>query len=228
MPQTHGSEEYLEAIYVLTVEGEPCTGARIAEYLGVSPVSVHRALNRLERDGLVRRRQPKVQLTDAGWAMAEAVVRRHRLAERWLADTLGLDWVEAHKEAGRLEHALSPKVEQALWEDLGRPSTCPHGNPIPGLSGPVTPAERLTRAGPGPHRIERIFEQLEGLEERLAFLGRHGLVPGAVIRVLDTSADTLAIQVEHGVAVQLPREVADKILVVPAEKQPADREGGGG
>jgi DtxR family Mn-dependent transcriptional regulator len=221
MAQTHGGEEYLEAIYVLTVEGEMCTGARIAEYVGVSPVSVSRALNRLERDGHIAARQPQVRLTDAGWRTAEAVVRRHRLAERWLADTLGLDWVEAHREAGRLEHALSPRVEQALWEDLGRPRTCPHGNPIPGLAGELPPAERLTRARGDRLQVVRIFEQLEGLEDRLVFLQRHGLMPGAWLSVLERGDDELVVAVDGQREVaRLPYGVADKILVAAGEGGP--------
>jgi DtxR family Mn-dependent transcriptional regulator len=214
MPRTHGREEYLEAIYVLTVEGEPVTGARIADYLGVSPVSVSRALTRLERDGLVAARVPAVRLSERGWREAEAVIRRHRIVERWLADALGLDWVEAHKEAGRLEHAVSPRVEERLWEELGRPTTCPHGNPIPGAV-PVPPeAERLTRAAGKRHRVERIFEQLEGLEERLAFLLRHGLVPGAVVEVVGRDEEGLTVRVEgRAETVNLPLAVADKILV---------------
>ena len=217
IPQAHGGEEYLEAIYVLTVEEEPCTGARIAEYLGVSPVSVSRALGRLERDGHLAARQPQVRLSQDGWRRAEAVVRRHRLVERWLADTLGLDWVEAHKEADRLEHAISPRVEAALWEDLGRPGTCPHGNPIPGLAGELPPAVRLTRATGQRQRVERIFEQLEGLEERLVFLHRNGLVPGATLTILEQS-DTGVLVAVDGQArpVRLPSETGDKILVAPA------------
>jgi DtxR family Mn-dependent transcriptional regulator len=217
MPATHGIEEYLEAIYVLTVEGEPCTGARLADYLGVSPVSVSRALTRLARAGHLARRQPRVELTAAGWAEAESVVRRHRLAERWLADTLGLDWVEAHREAGRLEHALSPAVERRLWEELGRPRTCPHGNPIPGLAGDLPEAIRLSHVQPGAYVVDRIFEQLEGLEERLRFLAAEGLVPGAVVEVRgrDPSGASV-VQVRGRVRpVTLPPAVADKILVAP-------------
>jgi len=185
-PTPAGLESYLEAIYVLGVEAERVTSAAVAEYLAVTPVSVSRALNRLEDRHWIASRVPEIHLTAEGWRVAGGVVRRHRLAERWLADRLGLDLVTAHKEAERIEHALSPAVERALWEDLGRPGTCPHGNPIPDEEGRVpalVSVERLSDAPPGRYRVERLFEELEGLESLLQFVQDNGLVPGAVVEL---------------------------------------------
>lgn len=185
-PTPAGLESYLEAIYVLFVETDHVTSAAVADYLAVTPVSVSRALTRLEDRELLSSRVPEVRLTPAGFKLASSVVRRHRLAERWLADRLGLDLVSAHKEAERIEHALSPAVERALFEDLGRPETCPHGNPIPDEDGTVpviTVALRLSEAPPGSYVVDRLFEELEGLESLLEFAEETGLVPGARVEL---------------------------------------------
>ena len=217
-----GAESYLEAIYVLTTENRQVQAARIAEYLAVSAVSVSRALTRLEKIGDLAGRAPEVRLSAQGWARAEAVVRRHRLAERWLADSLGLSLVEAHREAERLEHALSARVEKALWEDLGRPTTCPHGNPIPGLAGaepPLMSVVPLDRAAVGGYVVERIYEQLEGLEERLQWIEDAGLVPGAVFSVRVAADGTLGkpiVDVAGRGSVTVPGDVARQLMVRPA------------
>src|SRR5579872_7381908 len=126
---------YLEAIYYMWAEKEPLRSARLADWLSVSRPTVTVALRRMARDGLVRMSGHKeVELTDRGRLQAESIVRRHRIMERWLTDGLGLDWVTADAEAARLEHAVSSVVEERLYEVLGRPATCPHGNPIPGHS----------------------------------------------------------------------------------------------
>src|SRR5438477_11293860 len=131
-------------------EGEPLRSARLADWLGVSRPTVTIGLRRMARDGMVRlTRDKEIGLTAAGMRAAESIVRRHRIMERWLTDGLGLDWVTADEEAARLEHAVSDVVEQRLYEVLGRPATCPHGNPIPGYSEPVAGETRLSslRAG---------------------------------------------------------------------------------
>src|SRR6266576_1681006 len=116
-------------------EGEPLRSARLADWLSVSRPTVTIGLRRMARDGMVRlTRSKEIELTAAGMKAAEAIVRRHRIMERWLTDALGLDWVTADEEAARLEHAVSEVVERRLFEVLGRPTTCPHGNPIPGHS----------------------------------------------------------------------------------------------
>src|SRR5438552_6780007 len=121
----------------MEVEGETVRSARLADWLGVSRPTVTVALRRMTRDGMVRQTARKeIELTERGREAAAAIVRRHRIMERWLTDSLGLDWVAADEEAARLEHAVSDRVEQRLYESLGRPRTCPHGNPIPGYADP--------------------------------------------------------------------------------------------
>src|SRR3981081_2916478 len=141
---------YLEAIYYIWAEKEPIRSSRLADWLGVSRPTVTVALQRMSRDGLVRmNRRKEIELTARGMRMAESIVRRHRIMERWLTDGLGLDWVTADEEAARLEHAVSEVVERRLYEVLGRPQTCPHGNPIPGYSKPAPGEVRLANMKSG-------------------------------------------------------------------------------
>src|SRR5258708_5561259 len=126
---------YLEAIYYIWAEKEPIRSSRLADWRGVSRQTVGVAVERMSGDGLVRmNRRKEIELTARGMRTAESIVRRHRIMERWLTDGLGLDWVTADEEAARLEHAVSDVVEERLYEVLGRPATCPHGNPISGAS----------------------------------------------------------------------------------------------
>jgi DtxR family Mn-dependent transcriptional regulator len=151
--------------------------------------------------------------------MAEAIVRRHRIMERWLTDALGFDWVTADAEAARLEHAVSDVVEKRLYKTLGKPQTCPHGNPIPGYS-EVEPREvRLATLGEGDRAtISRVSEVAEREAPRLlAYLHQRNLVPGREIRVLevDDVAKTLRIQAAKR-KFTLSHETAAKLWAVPA------------
>ena len=124
-------EEYCECIFELQEDDVDVIQARIADRVQVSRPAVSEMMRRLETEGLITT-DAGIHLTDAGRALAERVVRRHRLAERFLTDVLQLSWAEAHHEAGRWEHVMSLAVEQAMDRLLGSPTTCPHGNPIPG------------------------------------------------------------------------------------------------
>ena len=141
---TASVEDYLEGIYDLTGSGGPVIGARLARHLKVSPPAVTEALQRMARAGYLRLAAGKqIVLTRRGLTVAEAMARRHRLLERWLTDILGLDWMEAHEEAHRLEHALSPRVEDRLAESLGTVPRAPTAIRFPGW--PI-------RRGPGRFR----------------------------------------------------------------------------
>ena len=134
---TPAIQDYLGAIYDLAGSDKPVIGARLARYMHLSAPSITEALRRMQREGYVRvAGRKEIRLTTKGLDIARTMARRHRLLERWLTDVLGLDWSRAHDEAHRLEHALSPVVEERLAEMLGMPSTCPHGNPIPGMPEP--------------------------------------------------------------------------------------------
>jgi len=182
------SEDYLAAIYALSDEGRTVIGARLAEHLGVAPPTVTETLRRLERDGLVRfGERHEVSLTDAGHALGEGVVRRHRLVERWLRDYLGLSASEAHRVAHRFEHGFSGDLEERLFLALGSPLTCPHGNPIPG-SGARTSRNvyPLDRVEPGQTVVvDRITEGAEQDLDLLEQLERAGVWPGTSL-VVDT------------------------------------------
>ncbi len=127
-------------------------------------------------------------------------MRKHRLAERLLVDIIGLDWDKAHVEAGRWEHVISDDVEERLVVLLGNPTTCPHGNPIPGADA-VPPAQRrLAEAQPGEHvRLERITESVEHDAASLTYLGDHGLTPGITALIQARAPDgTMTLVVEEG------------------------------
>jgi DtxR family Mn-dependent transcriptional regulator len=183
---TASVEDYLEGIYDLMGSGGPVIGARLARHLKVSPPAVTEALQRMARDGYLRIGPSKhIVLTKRGHTLAEVMARRHRLLECWLTDILGLDWIEAHEEAHRLEHAVSPRVEDRLATILGMPSTCPHGNPIPGMArGPGTHPFPLDQAHAGTTVIvERITEEAEADRKLLEHLWRNGVRPGTPLTV---------------------------------------------
>ena len=210
---------YLEAIYYMWSEGEPLRSARLADWLSVSRPTVTVALRRMARDGLVRLNGHKeIELTPDGRQAAESIVRRHRIMERWLTDGLGLDWVTADAEAARLEHAVSDVVEQRLYEVLGRPSTCPHGNPIPGHSEAPANEVRLSSLQAGARaNVSRVSEVAEReAPALLAYLHQRDLVPGREVDVVevDSVARTLKVRSQSN-EVTLSHETAAKIWAVP-------------
>jgi len=185
-------EEYLETVHALAEEGTPVIGARIAERLGRSAPAVSEMLERLEDSGYVTRDGRVVELTASGSALAQQVVRRHRLAERLLVDVIGLEWHKVHREAGRWEHVISDDVEEKLVALLGDPGTCPHGNPIPGSATPpdVTPQRPLSEVEPGATvRLARISEEVELDMVSLVYLDEHHFTPGTSATVSRRSPD---------------------------------------
>ncbi|MDI3316239.1 MAG: metal-dependent transcriptional regulator [Bacillota bacterium] len=216
---TSGSEEYLKAIYILEDEGTQVIAARVADFLGLSAPAVSETLHRLEREGYLRvGADHRIELTEEGRREAERVVRRHRLVERWLTDRLGLDWATADEEAGALEHAISPVVEEALDRHLGHPLTCPHGNPIPGNAPRSrSTGEPLSLAPTGRRlRVERVRERAEEIRPLLEYLGALGIVPGAELELL--AADPYqGVVVRRGEqVVTLTQATAEEVCVVPA------------
>src|SRR5436305_2610124 len=211
---------YLEAIYYMWSEREQLRSARLADWLGVSRPTVTIALRRMTRDGMVTMNRAKeIQLTAKGRAAAESIVRRHRIMERWLTDGLGLDWVTADAEAARLEHAVSDVVERRLYEVLGRPATCPHGNPIPGYSEASPRETRVSSLRSGARAtITRVSEVAEREAPRLlAYLDQRDLTPGREISVLE--ADEVGRTIRVRVAEQdvtLSHDTASKIWAIPS------------
>ena len=192
LQRSETTERYLEAIYYIEHEGEVPRPGRLAEWLGVSAPTVSVSLQRLARDGLIRIAGDRsVELTEDGAAAAATIVRRHRIVERWLTDVLGFDWATADLEAQSLTHGMSANVLERIAESLGRPTTCPHGNAIPGR----TPPEgrrliRLVELGDGERsRVARISEVAEHeAPQLLRLLDERGIVPGIEVGVLSRSS----------------------------------------
>jgi DtxR family Mn-dependent transcriptional regulator len=213
---TQAVEEYLEAIYKMSLEDDKVIAARLAERMNVSPPTVADMLRRLSENGFVKtNRKAGIALTSKGRETAESMVRRHRLWERFLTDVLGLDWDAVHEEACRLEHAMSPQVEKKLAAILGNPETCPHGHPIPGTKGAdrrnreAKPLSQLCVGEEGV--IERVAEEEPKLLQYLATLG---LLPNAKIRIKEIAPfkGPMLVQVS-GAQYALGQEVASKIMV---------------
>jgi|SRR5687767_1449288 DtxR family Mn-dependent transcriptional regulator len=222
---TASVQDYLAAIYDLAGSGKPVIGARVAKHMAVSAPAVTEAVQRLARGGYVKVGPRKeLTLTPKGHEIAEVMARRHRLLERWLTDTLGLDWTEAHEEAHRLEHALSPRVEDRLAEMLGMPSTCPHGNPIPGMPRPPrVELFPLNQAKEGATVVvERITEEAEADKKLLEYLWRNDVRPGRRLRIVEVApwAGTVtAAGDDNGPPIALGLPAAAKIWVY----RPTDR-----
>jgi DtxR family Mn-dependent transcriptional regulator len=172
-------EEYCECIFELREDDVDVIQARIAERLRVSRPSVSEMIRRMADEGLVTIEGNRISLTQRGESLAMQVVRRHRLAERFLTDILGLSWALAHREAGKWEHVMSNEVEEAMERVLGNPTTCPHGNPIPGSDYEAPEAVRLNKIGEGStFTVTRIPEELEFTPGMLDYLEKWRLVPG--------------------------------------------------
>jgi DtxR family Mn-dependent transcriptional regulator len=202
LQRSETSERYLEAIYYIEHEGEVPRPGRLAEWLGVSAPTVTVSLQRLARDGLVLIAEDRsVVLTEEGAVAAATIVRRHRIVERWLTDVLGLDWATADLEAAQLTHGMSDVVLDRLDDQLGRPTTCPHGNVIPGRTPPQ--GRRLVRLidlADGEHaRVARISEVAEHeAPQLLHLLDQRGLMPGIDVGVIDRSAAGWRLRAPHG------------------------------
>ncbi|MBX5476527.1 MAG: metal-dependent transcriptional regulator [Clostridia bacterium] len=209
----HRFDDYLTAIYILEDEGETVIAARLAEFLGVSAPTVSQMLRRLQRDGYVRVDANRViRLTSKGERLAASMVRKHRLLERWLTEFLHLDWATADEEAHRLQSALSEIVEERLDEQLGHPTTCPHGNPIPGNGPRVRPLfHPLTEVRPGATVVvDRISELAEEVSPLLNYLGERGIVPGArfVVKEFNPHAGGMVLERDGQVVTLAPDTAA--------------------
>jgi len=225
---TPAIQDYLGAIYDLAGSDKPVIGARLARYMHLSAPSIAEALRRMQKDGYVRvEGRKEIRLTSKGLGIAETMARRHRLLERWLTDVLGLDWARAHDEAHRLEHALSPVVEERLAKMLGMPSTCPHGNPIPGMPAPEAhhPIPLSQAVGGQALVVDRITEEAEADRQLLSFLWEGGVRPGVRLTVSEVApyAGTISVQLEEK-TITMGLAAAHKIWVYdPREPEPKPR-----
>lgn len=216
--------QYCEAIFELAEDDVEVIQARVAERLGVSRPAVSEMMKRLDADGFIELRGNVIQLTERGSTFAELVVRRHRLAERMLTDILGLSWAEAHAEAGRWENVISPAVERAINRILGDPTTCPHGNPIPGSDYRPPETVLLATIRPGDRfQVSRIPEELEFTPGLLQYLEDASVTPGRHGSVTACSPDgtvTVCIDDQH---IGIGQYAASRIMVAVLERSGASR-----
>src|ERR671918_689811 len=187
---TVAEEEYLQIMFWLEEAGLPITGANIARAMQLSPPTVHEMIGRLERDGYVSRADDKtLGFTADGREHASAIVRRHRLIERFLTDVLGIPWDEVHEEAERLEHAMSPVLEERMRAAIGDAKTCPHGHPINVgeriLGVPLADVELGAKV--------RILRFENEAEELLHYLKHTGLRPGLEGTLESSDVDAVVI-----------------------------------
>jgi DtxR family transcriptional regulator, Mn-dependent transcriptional regulator len=221
-PEFHPAfEEYCEAIWELKEDDVDVIQARVAERLHVSRPAVSEMMKRMHGEGFVQLDGSVINLTADGRRLAEQVVRRHRLAERLLTDILGLSWADAHIEAGKWEHVISEPVERAINRLLDNPTTCPHGNPIPGSAYTETAAVPLNGLDVGSvFTITRIPEELEFAPGVLDFLEENTVLPGRNGVLTATSPDgSVTVNIDERV-VGLGTFASSRILVLP-EPAPA-------
>lgn len=217
-PEYHPAfEEYCETIYELREDDVEVIQARIAERMEVSRPAVSEMVHRLTEQGLATVDAGRIHLTEDGRRLAEQVVRRHRLAERFLVDILDLSWAEAHKEAGKWEHVISDSVEAAIIRVLGSPTTCPHGNPIPGSDYVAPEMCALSELGAGARFvITRVPEELEFAPGILEFLEQADLLPDRSGTLTMVSPDgTMTVEVA-GNHVGVSSFVSERLLVTTA------------
>ncbi len=206
---TVAEEEYLQIIFWLEEAGLPMTGANVARAMQLSPPTVHEMIGRLERDGYVTRGDDKaLNFTDHGREHATAIVRRHRLIERFLTDVLGIPWDEVHEEAERMEHAMSPVLEERMLAAIGDATTCPHGHPI--VEGIREQGVLLADVAEGAEVTILRFEN--EAEELLHYLKKTGLRPGLEGTLGASGEDEIVVRSadgEHAVS----RSVAETVSV---------------
>lgn len=215
---TVAEEEYLQTIFWLHEAGLPMTGANVARAMQLSAPTVHEMVGRLERDGYITRAADKhISFTEEGLEQAEAVVRRHRLIERFLTDVLGIAWDDVHEEAERLEHAMSPVLEARMLAAIGDAKTCPHGHPIE----PGTRIEGVPLGDVEAGAKVKILRFENEAEDLLHLFKHEGVEPGSdgIVTVADGELVTVDF---GGSTATLTRSVAETVSVI-ADPSPPPR-----
>jgi DtxR family Mn-dependent transcriptional regulator len=218
-PATVAEEEYLQSLYWLLEAGLPMTGANLARAMQLSAPTVHEMIGRLESDGyIIRAGDRSISFTPSGSEHAEGIVRRHRLIERFLTDVLAIPWDEVHEEAERLEHAMSPVLEERMLTAIGDAKTCPHGHPL--VAGARLAGVPLADVEPGASvRILRFENEAEDL---LHYLKASGIEPGQEGRLAESDADQVVVEAAGGARILLTRSVAETVSVI-ADPSPPPR-----
>ena len=206
---TVAEQEYLEIMFWIEEAGLPMTGANIARAMQLSPPTVHEMIGRLIDDGYVERNEDKsLGFTESGREQAQHIVGRHRMIERFLTDVLGIPWDEVHEEAERIEHAMSPVLEERMRAAIGDATTCPHGHPI--IEGVREQGSLLADVEIGANVTVLRFEN--EAEELLHYLKAAGLYPGLEGKVEESDSERVTIaagEERHEVS----RSVAETVSV---------------
>jgi DtxR family transcriptional regulator, Mn-dependent transcriptional regulator len=215
---TEAEEEYLQVLFWLHEAGLPMTAANVARAMRLSPPTVHEMILRLVRDGYIERAADKtIAFTASGTEHARAIVRRHRLIERFLTDVVGIPWDDVHEEAERLEHAMSPSLEERMLAAIGDATTCPHGHPI--SLGERIPGVPLADVEIGA-RVEVLRFENEA-EDLLHYLRAAGLEPGLTGTLAERDAEHVVLDHAGGKAT-LTVSVAETVSV-SADPSPPPR-----
>jgi DtxR family transcriptional regulator, Mn-dependent transcriptional regulator len=213
---TVAEEEYLQTLFWLQEARLPMTGANVARAMQLSAPTVHEMIGRLERDGYITRAGDKsISFTESGQDHAEGIVRRHRLIERFLTDVLGIPWDEVHEEAERLEHAMSPVLEQRMLAAIGDAKTCPHGHPIM----PGRRIEGVPLADVEPGASVRILRFENEAEDLLHELRAAGIEPG-MEGTLAERGEEVVVDAGGGRRVALTASVAETVSVLADPSPP--------
>jgi DtxR family Mn-dependent transcriptional regulator len=216
---TVAEEEYLQILFWLHEAGLPMTGANVARAMQLSPPTVHEMVGRLERDGYITRDKGRtIAFTPTGAEHAESIVRRHRLIERFLTDVLGVPWDEVHEEAERLEHAMSPVLEERMLAAIGDAKTCPHGHPI--VAGARLAGVPLADAEVG--ATVRILRFENEAEDLLRYLKASGLEPGLEGTLASHDEEEVVVESTDGRRCVLTPSVAETVSVI-ADPSPPPR-----
>lgn len=208
-------EEYLEAVYKLSGEGQPAAVPALAERLSVTPVAANEMIRKLEKEGLVAYQPYKgVSLTPEGETQALNVVRRHRLWERFLVDVLEMPWEEAHQVACDLEHASSPDLVDRLEQFLGTPDTCPHGHAVPSVNGDLAEEAGTSLASLAAGQTATVLRVPEDEPGMLTYLHQLGLKPdaGVTVEALAPFDGPVMVRVDGGQHA-LGRSLASRIIM---------------
>lgn len=185
-PLSRSVEDYLKAIYRLSLKASPVATADIAHALDLSAPSVSEMVKRLSEQGLLEHVPYRgVELTDLGRQAALGMLRRHRILETYLVEKLGFTWDSVHPEAERLEHAASESLIERMALTLGNPAFDPHGDPIPQPDGSMTEVESIPLTEVPPNSTVEVLRVVTSEPKRLRYLAQLGLRPGSVLYLVD-------------------------------------------
>jgi DtxR family Mn-dependent transcriptional regulator len=214
---TVAEEEYLQSLFWLQEAALPMTATNVARAMQLSAPTVHEMLGRLERDRYITRGADRtIAFTPSGAEHAEGIVRRHRLIERFLTDVLGVPWDEVHEEAERLEHAMSPVLEERMRAAIGDAKTCPHGHPI--IAGARLAGVPLADVAPG--AAVRVLRFENEAEDLLHYLKATGIEPGMEAELAERDGEHVALRTSDGRLLSLTPSVAETVSVIADPSPP--------